>query len=72
MKWLEKKSSIVLKIDYEKAYDRVNWDFIIEVLSSRGFSNTRISWITKLTQGGSVCVRLNDENGPYFAIGKGL
>ena len=67
-----KKSGIVLKIDYEKAYDRVNWDFLIEVLSSRGFSNTWISWITKLTQGGSVCVRLNDVNGPYFAVGKGL
>ena len=25
-----------------------------------------------MTQGGSVCVRLNDENGPYFSVGKGL
>ena len=73
MKWPEKKDSgIILKIDYEKAYDRVNWDFLLEVLRSRGFDDKWISWITKLTQGGSVCVRLNDENGPYFAVGKGL
>ena len=25
-----------------------------------------------MTQGGSVCVRLNDENGSYFFVGKGL
>lgn len=62
----------MLKIDYEKTYDRVNWEFLNEVLSSRGFSNTWINWITSLTRGGSVCVRLNDENSPYFTVGKGL
>jgi hypothetical protein len=32
-----KESCIVLKLDYEKAYDRVNLDFLIEILRSRGF-----------------------------------
>jgi hypothetical protein len=26
----------------------------------------------KLVQGGSIAIRLNDENKPYFSLGKGL
>ena len=31
------ESALVLKLDYEKAYDRVDWDFLDEMLQSRGF-----------------------------------
>jgi len=27
----------VLKLDYEKAYDKVNWKFLLEVLAKRSF-----------------------------------
>ena len=68
----KKEIEIVLKLNYEKAYDRVNWEFLVEVLTSKCFSKTWINWIINLTRGGSVCVRLNDVNGPYFTVGKGL
>jgi hypothetical protein len=37
-----KQPGVILKLDYEKAYDRVNLDFLIEILESRGFGET---WI---------------------------
>ena len=32
-----KEKGLVLKIDYEKAYDKVNLDFLYEILNLRGF-----------------------------------
>lgn len=68
----ENKKGIVLKLDYEKAYDRVDLDFLIEILDSRGFCPTWISWIQKLSRGGSVGVTLNGEDSRFFTTGKGL
>jgi hypothetical protein len=45
-----KDPGLILKRDYEKAYDRVNWDFLFEVLSSRGFSEKWVSWIKCLVK----------------------
>jgi len=42
------------------------------MLGSRGFSPKWISWIRSLVQGGSICIRMNDENSVFFKPGKGL
>jgi hypothetical protein len=37
-----KTPGVILKLDYEKAYDRVNIDFLVEILRLRGFGD---KWI---------------------------
>jgi hypothetical protein len=37
------KPGVILKLDYEKTYDRVNIDFLFEILTTRGFSRKWIS-----------------------------
>jgi hypothetical protein len=61
----------VLKLDYAKSYDRVNWHFLEEMLSTRGFSNKWISWVRKLVKGRYNAIRLNERNNHYFQHGKG-
>jgi hypothetical protein len=39
------------------------------MLNSRVFGS---KWILKLVKGGSICISLNNENIPYFSLGKGL
>jgi hypothetical protein len=58
---------LVLKIDYDRLID-----FLCEVLELRGFTPIFIRLIRKITQGGSVGVKLNDMEGYFFLTNKGL
>jgi hypothetical protein len=61
-----------MKLDYEKAYDRVNLNFLLEILRLRGFGQTWISWIKNIVLGGSVSVHANGDESNPFKTGKGL
>jgi hypothetical protein len=61
------KTGIVLKFDFEKAYDKALWSFLVEdwkyleVLNRKGFFGSN-----KLCKLGRVGINLNGENGVYF------
>lgn len=63
---------LVLKLDYEKAFDKVNLDFLLEILHKRGFGPSWIGWIKQITHQGSVGVKINGVEGNFFTTGKGL
>jgi hypothetical protein len=67
-----KSSGVIIKLDFEKAYDKVNWNFLEEVLNWKGFADTWIQWINKAVRGGRVCIDINGERGEYFRSYKGL
>jgi hypothetical protein len=46
--------------------------FLKEMLKSIGFGRKRISWVLKLVRGGSITIRINDVNSPFFRLGKDL
>ena len=56
-----KRRGLILKIDFEKAYDRVRWDFLEEILVGRGFPPLWIKWVMDTVKGGRVCVNVNGE-----------
>jgi hypothetical protein len=46
----KKQKDIILKLDFKKAYDKVNWAFLHQVLRPKDFSNKWCQLIEKLTQ----------------------
>jgi hypothetical protein len=34
----KKQNGLILKIDFEKAYDKINWTFVQQTLRMKGFS----------------------------------
>jgi hypothetical protein len=67
-----KQQGYVVKLDYEKAYDKVNWMFLLDVLRKRGFGDRWLEWIRCILCMGSVGVTINNEEGDFFQTGKGL
>jgi hypothetical protein len=47
-----KKKGITLKVDFEKAYDKVRWDFLEEVLRGESFPTKWIGWVMHSVRGG--------------------
>lgn len=62
----QKQSGIILKLDFEKAYDKVSWHFLQEVMHRKRFCERWTDWVMRTVCGGRVAVNLNGELGQYF------
>jgi hypothetical protein len=69
---VKKQQGVVLKIDFEKAYDKVNWNFLLDCCRQKGFSEKWLTWIRNAVTRGTLSVKVNDCVGPYFASYKGV
>jgi hypothetical protein len=46
-----KLDSVILNLDFEKAYDKVNWSFLQQMLRMKGFPQYGVNGLTKLCEG---------------------
>jgi hypothetical protein len=68
----KKLNGVILKIDFKKAYDKVNWSFLQQTLIMKGFSDEWRALIHSFASGGSVAIKVNDDTSHYFRTKKGL
>jgi hypothetical protein len=62
----KKLNGVILKLDFEKVYDKVKWSFIQQTLRMKSFSDERRALINSFVLGGSVAIKVNDDVGRYF------
>jgi Reverse transcriptase (RNA-dependent DNA polymerase) len=67
-----KISAVIFKIIFEKAFDRVNWDFLLEILQGRKFGHKWIHWIQDILYSGKTCINVNETLGEYFTCKRGV
>ena len=64
----ENTSNLITFIDYEKAFDNIEWNFLKKALKAFGFNDTFIKWILTLYKDTSSCVINNGFTSPYFPL----
>lgn len=67
-----RKGWMLLKLDLEKAYDRIRWDFLEDTLMAAGLSARWIRWIMQCVLGPSMSVLWNGERTEAFKPLRGL
>ncbi|GKV29210.1 hypothetical protein SLEP1_g38156 [Rubroshorea leprosula] len=68
----KKMESFLFKVDFEKAFDKVCWEFIDYMLSRLGFNIIWRGWIQECLQSSMISVLINGSPTRQFRVGKGL
>jgi hypothetical protein len=67
-----KVPTLVIKLDFAKAFDTVNWDGLQTTLAARGFNSLWCSWIQNILQSSKSAVLVNGCLGPWINCKRGL
>ncbi|KAJ0436408.1 putative RNA-directed DNA polymerase [Helianthus annuus] len=67
-----KRKIFLLKIDFEKAYDNINWNFLFDILRQMGFPGKWCLWIKGVVSSARASVLVNGSPTFEFNCQKGM
>ena len=68
----KKVHGLVCKLDIEKAYDSISWDFLLQVMGRMGFGSRWLSWIKWCISTASFSVLINGSLVGFFPSSRGF
>ncbi|KAL0347699.1 UNVERIFIED_CONTAM: hypothetical protein Scaly_1785900 [Sesamum calycinum] len=66
------KGYMAIKIDLSKAYDRVEWSFLLRLLEAVGFNETFVNWISQCVSSISFSLLINGAAFDFFKSSRGI
>eukprot|EP00253_Pinus_taeda_P035962 PITA_35962 len=68
----KKQKGMMIKLDLLKAYDRVSWQYLEEILRSFGFSKRWISWVLSCISTPNFSILVNGTPSKTFKASRGI
>ncbi|GJS00381.1 RNA-directed DNA polymerase, eukaryota [Tanacetum coccineum] len=68
----KKRNAFIFKVDFEKAFDTVKWDFLLDTLQAFGFGQKWCNWINGCLQSATGSVLVNGSPSSEFQFFRGL
>jgi hypothetical protein len=65
-------SNLAIKIDIAKAFDTVDWSFLLKVLEPFGFCPLFCNWIHTILQSAKLSIFINGKQEGYFSCSRGV
>ena len=65
-------SGILLSLDFQKAFDTLEWDFMLKTLKAFNFGEGFIRWVKLLYTDVSSCVMNNGYSSGFFKVSRGV
>ena len=66
------ENGVMCKLELEKAYDHINWDFMLIVMQKMGFWDKWVGWISWCISTASFSVLINGSPTGFFQSTRGL
>nr|GFA10094.1 cysteine-rich receptor-like protein kinase [Tanacetum cinerariifolium] len=60
--------SLIFKVDFEKAYDSLNWRFLSDMMGKMRFENKCCSWIECCLRSSTISILVNGSSTEEFCL----
>ncbi len=74
LEWAEESDQdlVLLLLDFEKAFDKIEWGFLFTALAKLGFNNTWVNWVRSFYHEATSAMKVNGAIGPDFQLARSM